>query len=146
MSNFQVRRKTDFIVIHASATRPSQDIGAAEITRWHRQAGYTAIGYHFVIRRNGVVEIGRPEGVVGAHTRGFNSNSVGICMVGGVTEANVKVAENNYTPEQFASLKQLVSRLHRNYPRAIVQGHRDFPGVAKACPSFDAKAWWAANK
>lgn len=144
MSNLQPRRKTDFIVIHSAATKPTMDIGLKEITKWHRDQGYTAIGYHFVIRRDGTVETGRPVDTIGAHVRGYNSTSVGICMVGGI-DAKGK-PENNYTPEQFETLKTLIKELSTTYKGAKVVGHRDFPGVAKACPCFDAQAWWKENK
>ncbi len=118
---------------------------AADINRWHRAKGWRCIGYHFVIRRNGVVEEGRELDQIGAHVEGHNINSVGICMAGGVTEADINVPENNFTPEQFASLKHLLGELKEKYPNATIQGHRDFPKVAKACPSFDVKPWVAAN-
>lgn len=140
MSNTKKRPKTDFIAVHCSATA-KQDIGAADIDKWHRKNGWACIGYHYVIRRNGTVEEGRDEGVIGAHVAGFNENSIGICMVGGVSADDISKAENNFTKEQFASLKQLLIDLKIRYPQATIQGHRDFPGVKKACPSFDVRAW-----
>lgn len=139
------RKATDFIVVHCSATQAKADIGAADIDRWHRGQGWQTLGYHYVIRRNGVVEEGRDESVIGAHVQNHNANSIGICMAGGVA-ADGKTPENNFTPEQFASLKSLVARLKTKYPNAVVQGHRDFPGVAKACPSFSVKDWAKENK
>ncbi len=134
------RKATTHIIIHCSATRPSQDVDAREIDGWHRAQGYLCIGYHYVIRRNGIIELGRHQDEVGAHAKGCNASSVGVCLVGGVTEKNVKKAENNFTPEQMDSLKALVSALKQHYPNAVIIGHRDVnPG--KACPSFDAKAW-----
>jgi len=138
------RKKTDWIVIHCSATRPTQDIGAKEIRKWHKDKGWIDIGYHFVIRRNGVVEKGRPVDDIGAHVAGYNSNSVGVCLVGGIGE-NSFAPENNFTKAQWSALKALVADLVKRYPNAKVQGHRDFPKVAKACPCFDAKPWAAAN-
>ena len=67
---------------------------------------------------------------------------VGICMVGGVDAANKP--ENNYTEAQFKTLAELVGLLAARYKGAKVVGHRDFPGVAKACPCFDAQQWWAS--
>jgi Negative regulator of beta-lactamase expression len=135
------RKKTNLIIIHCSATCPSMDWGAAEIDELHRKQGYLSGGYHYVIRRNGVVEPGRYRDDVGAHARGYNERSVGVCLIGGVTEKDVNKAENNFTPEQFASLKKLVTDLLTVYPGCEVIGHRDV--AKKACPSFDAKAWWA---
>jgi N-acetylmuramoyl-L-alanine amidase len=145
MSIYSKRRSTKFIAIHCSATHPSQNVGAAEIRRWHRARGWVDIGYHFIIRRDGIVERGRPQNTIGAHVEGFNSTSVGVCLVGGVTERNINKAEDNFTPAQWAALKTLVTTLRELYPNAVVQGHRDFPKVTKACPSFDAKAWAKAN-
>lgn len=141
----RARASTDFIVVHCAATQPKSDIGAADIDRWHRGQGWQCIGYHFVIRRNGTIEEGREEDKIGSHVQNHNANSIGICMVGGVA-ADGKTAENNFTPEQFASLKQLVARLKTKYQNAVVQGHRDFHGVAKDCPSFNVKDWAKENK
>lgn len=136
-----IRASTSFIVIHCAATRPSQDVGAADIRKWHKAKGWADIGYHWVIRRNGKIEAGRAENLVGAHEPTRNRNSVGICLVGGVSEKDFTKAENNYTPEQWAALEKLVGQVLTRYPKAKVMGHRDCPGVRKACPSFDAIAW-----
>lgn len=140
-SNTRVRPSTDVIVIHCSATGDNQDIGAAEIDKWHRANGWSCIGYHYVIRRNGKIEEGRDRDVVGAHVANWNEVSVGICMVGGVDANDVTKAKNNFTPEQFESLHELLLELRIYYPNATIQGHRDFPKVAKACPSFDVAEW-----
>lgn len=134
-----MRKTTDFIIIHCSATRPSQDIGVKEIDRWHRQRGFLSVGYHHVIRRDGTVEDGRPLYAAGAHAKGFNHNSVGICLVGGVSEDDVNVAENNFTDAQMNSLLDLVQKLVLEFPSADVIGHRQV--AAKACPSFDVRSW-----
>ena len=128
-----------YIVVHCAATRPSMDIGAEEITRWHRERKFLTIGYHYVIRRNGTVETGRPLGSVGAHVEGHNSVSVGICLVGGVKEDG-KTAENNFTKEQFKALETLLKQVKKAYPKAEIVGHHDLD-KGKACPSFPAKAW-----
>lgn len=135
------RKRTDYIVVHCSATRPSQDIGLLEIDKWHRQRGFRKVGYHYIIRRDGTVELGRSLDEIGAHARGFNSRSVSICMVGGVAEDNVKQAENNFTPAQFSALSNLTDTLKELYNEAEVIGHRDLPNVAKDCPSFNVKEW-----
>lgn len=140
-ANTKNRDKTDYIAIHCSATGPKQDFGAADIDKWHRAKGWKCIGYHYVIRRNGTVEEGREEATIGAHVENWNSVSIGVCMVGGVDANDPKKAVNNFTPEQFASLKQLLVDLKIRYPSAIIQGHRDFPKVAKACPCYDVKSW-----
>ena len=135
-----VRKSTDFIAIHCSATRPSMNIGVKEITKWHKDKGWATIGYHYVIRRDGKLEAGRPEAQIGAHVEGFNAVSVGVCMVGGVHEDTLG-PEDNFTPAQYATLKTLIPFLLAKYPKAKVQGHRDFPNVKKACPSFDVAKW-----
>jgi len=135
------RKSTKYLVVHCSATRPSQDIGVKEIRSWHKNQNWADCGYHYVIRRDGKVEKGRAENLVGSHVAGRNANSIGICMVGGVNQKDFQKAENNFTKEQFASLKTLLQGLVKKYPGTVVLGHRDFPNVAKACPSFDARAW-----
>lgn len=123
------------------------DVGAKDIRQWHMQPkakgglGASDIGYHWVIRRNGTVEKGRAEDLVGAHEPSRNRNSVGICMVGGVNQKDFRVAENNFTPEQWISLEKLIAGIQKRYPKTKIMGHRDCPNVKKACPSFDAIAW-----
>ena len=129
------------IVIHASATPPGMDIGAEEIRGWHKQRGWSDIGYHAVIRRNGKVEDGRNIERAGAHVKGHNENSFGICLVGG-TSSDASQAEFNFTRHQMASLVRLLDVLKNEFPDAEVLGHRDFPGVAKACPCFNVRAWY----
>jgi len=134
------RKKTDFIIIHCASTKPSMDIGAREIDRWHRQRGFLKIGYHFVIRRDGSIETGRNLEDVGAHAVNYNSRSVGICLIGGVDEK--MKPESNYTPEQWAALEKLVKYLKtKHYPDAQVIGHRNVD-AGKACPCFDVLSWW----
>jgi N-acetyl-anhydromuramyl-L-alanine amidase AmpD len=134
------RTKTNHIVLHCSATRGVQDVGAADIRRWHKAMGWKDIGYHFVIRRNGKVELGRPERDIGSHAQGYNTASVGICMVGGLDDKTWKPT-NNFTAAQWKALTTLVAQLVKRYPAAKVLGHRDFPRVQKACPCFDARTW-----
>ena len=140
-ANTKDRKSTDYIAVHCSATSDKQDIGAADIDKWHRAKGWACIGYHYVIRRDGTLEVGRKESSVGAHVQGFNENSIGICMVGGVDANDVNKAVNNFTPEQFGTLRKLIAELQARYPKAKVQGHRDFPNVKKACPCFDVAKW-----
>ncbi len=133
------RRRTDFIVIHCSATPASMDIGAREIDRWHRAKGWFRIGYHFVIRRDGVIEYGRELHDIGAHAYGVNDRSVGICLVGGVAEDG-RTAEDNFTAAQWEALETLVSELEDQFPQAKLVGHRDVtPG--RDCPCFDVSEW-----
>lgn len=148
--NYKKMTRIGFIAIHCSATPSSAvNIDAAEIRRWHRQKGWRDIGYHYVVKRDGAVEKGRPDDMPGAHEPRINSHSIAICLVGGSPptgsrEAKKGLGENNYTPAQWASLETLVRRLHALHPKAEVIGHRDVPGVAKACPSFEVSSWWKA--
>lgn len=147
----QYRTATELLVVHCSATRPTQDIGVREITQWHRQRGFDTVGYHYVIRRNGEVETGRPETAIGAHVKGHNARSLGVCLVGGINAAGKP--ESNFTDAQFESLKALLHQLQTRYPDARILGHRDLSPdkngdgkitpneFIKACPSFDISAW-----
>ena len=133
-------RKINEIVLHCSGTRPDADIGAREIREWHVQGqGWRDIGYHLVIRLNGLIETGRPLDQAGAHVAGHNADSVGICLVGGLGENGRPEAA--FAPEQWAALRAKLAELKNAFPGAHILGHRDFPGVTKACPSFDVKTW-----
>lgn len=114
-------------------------VNASVIDRWHKAKGYDSIGYHFVVNRNGDLETGRPVQKIGAHVYGHNSDSLGICMIGGVDED--QKAENNFTPAQWYTIRQLFTALHAVYPGAQWLGHRDFPDVHKECPCFDVTEW-----
>lgn len=139
-------RPLNRIVIHCAATRPSMDIGKAEITKWHVTRGWRTIGYHFVIRRNGDIEQGRPIVETGAHVENHNRDSIGICLVGGITEQGKPRPEANFTPDQWAALGGIVKILTKSYPTiTTVLGHRDLDPM-KACPCFDAGAWWDEAK
>jgi|TARA_R110000803_G_scaffold169965_7_gene233023 N-acetylmuramoyl-L-alanine amidase len=135
-----MKRKIDKIIVHCSATRPSHDIDAKEIDRWHKKRGWSGIGYHFFIKRGGLIEIGRPIEKQGAHTKGLNKNSIGICYAGGVKEERGEDgkwdADDNRTSEQIASLLTLLRLLKKIFPEATIHGHREF--AAKSCPCFDA--------
>jgi N-acetylmuramoyl-L-alanine amidase len=138
------RTATDWIVVHCSASPPKVNMGAREIRRYHKSLGWQDIGYHFVIRRerneNGeLLEFGRHIDAVGAHVAGYNHNSVAVCLVGGVDEKLKPVF--NFTADQMEELEDVLRALQVKYPGAIIKGHRDFPGVAKACPSFDVATW-----
>jgi N-acetyl-anhydromuramyl-L-alanine amidase AmpD len=132
------------IVVHCSATRPEADIGAAEIRRWHvEDNGWRDVGYHYIIRRDGRVEAGRPVEQPGAHVAGHNADSLGLCLVGGLDANGRSAAE--YAPAQWAALRRLLGRLKERFPEADILGHRDFPGVAKDCPCFDVRRWLAGE-
>ena len=129
-------RTITLLVIHCSAVRPDQTSSAAQIDTWHRQRGFhLGIGYHYVIRRNGEIEPGRPEWMVGAHCLNHNAHSIGICYEGGL-DIRGQPADTR-TAEQKATMRLLLEDLHKRYPRALVVGHRDLDSK-KACPCFDA--------
>jgi len=133
-----------FLVVHCSATPPGMDIGVDEIRKWHLAKGWSDVGYALVIRRDGTVESGRPLQYQGAHVEGHNHEAIGVCLVGGM-DARMARPEDNFTLAQYDSLESVLRLLLQKFPGRTVQGHRDFPGVTKACPSFDVKAWWAAK-
>lgn len=130
----------EYIIIHCSATPPDMDIGARDIDRWHRQRGWLGIGYHWVIRRDGTLEQGRKENVAGAHTQGYNSKSIGVCLVGGINNNEDKEPADNFTENQQDMLLFLLGQLTERYPDAKVIGHNKV-NKHKACPSFDVDAW-----
>lgn len=128
-------RQIDLIVIHCADTPADMEIGAADIRKWHvEDNGWSDIGYHYVIRRSGVTEAGRPLDKAGAHVRGHNANSIGVCLVGGKGRANL-------THKQWSALYSLVTALTDRSPNAELVGHCDLDS-AKTCPNFDVKAWW----
>lgn len=134
-SQYQNYRRIDLIVIHCSATRATQCYTVDDCRRDHRARGFADIGYHYYITRDGVVHRGRPLYQVGAHATGYNRNSIGICYEGGLNARDRP--EDTRTPEQKLTLRRLLERLKEDYPEARIVGHRDLPGVKKACPCFE---------
>lgn len=128
------------IIVHCAATPSAMDIGAEEIDVWHKQRGFDEIGYHYVIRRCGKLEKGRDIAKAGAHCRGHNFSSIGVCLVGGIDEHGQ--ACDNFTNQQKRKLQQLLNFLTLTFDEAEVVGHRDVKGVKKACPSFDVRSWY----
>ena len=121
------------IIIHCSATKEGKSFRAADIDRWHREQGYTMIGYHYVILLDGTVETGRPVDLPGAHTAGHNADSIGICYIGGLDHYGKP--KDTRTKQQRHALKQLIDELQTRFPNATVHGHREFAN--KDCPCFD---------
>ena len=129
-------RTITLLVIHCSAVRPDQTSSAAQIDTWHRRQGWhLGIGYHYVVRRDGQIESGRPEWMVGAHCKNHNAHSLGICYEGGL-DARGQPADTRTLAQKLALL-QLLEVLHRKYPKALIVGHHDL-NPQKACPCFDA--------
>ena len=134
-------RVITLIVIHCSAVKPDQQSSAAQIDSWHRQRGYhLGIGYHYVIRRNGDIEPGRPEWMVGAHCLNHNKYSIGVCYEGGL-DARGQPADTR-TAEQKSAMRNLLEDLHKRHPRAVIVGHRDL-SHDRDCPCFDAVSEFA---
>ena len=125
-------RSITLIVIHCSAVKPDQMSSVAQIDSWHRERGYKfGVGYHYVVRRDGSIETGRPEWMVGAHCLNHNKYSIGVCYEGGL-DARGQPADTR-TAAQKATLRQLLTDLHRRYPRAVIVGHHDL-NPQKECP------------
>ncbi len=128
-------RKINKIIVHCSDTYPNMDIGVKEINQWHLDRGWKEIGYHDVVRRNGHIEIGRNIYLSGAHTKGHNQDSIGVCLVGGKSQDNTP--DNNFTEKQFKSLAQLIRMYRVTYGVDLpVYGHSDFSDY-KTCPNFN---------
>ena len=142
-------RNIDSIIVHCSATKAGQDFTATDIDRWHRERGFNGIGYHYVIRLDGKLEKGRDVALAGAHCKGWNEQSIGICYIGGLDE-NGRPADTR-TNAQKRVLYQIIMDLQREYNILQVLGHRDTSpdlngdGViepyeyVKACPCFDVR-------
>lgn len=130
----QVMRDIEMIIIHCSATPEGRDVSTDEIRSWHLDRGWSDIGYHFVVELDGTVNDGRPLEISGAHAKGHNSNSIGICYVGGLDESGEP--KDTRTPEQEKALVELLENLKDQYPEAQIIGHRDVSD--KDCPCFDA--------
>lgn len=127
-----IMRVITLLIIHCSAVKPDQTSSVAQIDTWHRQRGWKfGIGYHYVVRRNGEIEPGRPEWMIGAHCLNHNAHSIGICYEGGLDARGQP--DDTRTAEQKTSLRRLLEDLHRRYPRALIVGHHDLD-PKKPCP------------
>jgi N-acetylmuramoyl-L-alanine amidase len=127
-------RNINRIIIHCSATPEGRDIDAATIRDWHITGnGWSDIGYHYVIKLNGEIESGRPLDVVGAHVKGHNEDSIGICYIGGMDEdMNPK---DTMLECQEESLRELIFSLRMVWDKHLtIHGHNEYS--TKACPSF----------
>lgn len=133
------------IIVHCSATPKGEDYTVDNIRAWHKERGFTDIGYHYVVYRDGTVHTGRNEAISGAHCTGHNTISIGVCYIGGCPERSVQnwsaQSEDTRTSAQKSALVTLLKKLKAKYPQAKIYGHRDFAN--KSCPSFDAKKEYA---
>ena len=121
-------RDIDKLIVHCSATPNDCDVTVDEIREWHKARGWSDIGYHYVIYRGGIIAAGRPVRKTGAHCRGHNGNSIGVCLIG----------DDSFTDEQFKALQNLYELLKNIYDGIEVFGHRDFTDQ-KTCPNFEVK-------
>ena len=149
-------RNIDSIIVHCSATKAGQDFTATDIDRWHRERGFNGIGYHYVVRLDGKLEKGRDVSLAGAHCKGWNERSVGICYIGGL-DANGRPADTR-TNAQKRVLYQIIMDLQWEYNILQVLGHRDTSpdlngdGViepyeyVKVCPCFDVKEFLRSGR
>ena len=129
-------RNINKIIIHCSATPEDKAFSVDDIRCWHLQRGFADIGYHFVIYLDGSVNVGRPLAKAGAHCKGYNAHSIGVCYIGGVA-TDGKTPKDTRTEAQKRSLVRLITELRQQFPNASVHGHREFAN--KACPSFNAR-------
>ena len=135
--NLSVNKRTiKELIVHCSATPEGKDYSVDTIRQWHLQRGFSDIGYHYVIYRDGSIHIGRDESIIGAHCTGHNTNSIGVCYIGGCA-SDGKTPKDTRTLQQKESLLSLLKTLKVKYPNAKIYPHYKF--AAKACPSFNAE-------
>lgn len=144
----QNKRKISLIILHCTATKASQRVTVEDIDRWHRKRGWQGCGYHIVVYQDGSIHYGRPLTQKGAHVENHNAHSIGVCYVGGYDQDGH--AKDTRTETQKVTLRAIMEQLHRDYPRAIILGHRDLsPDLnydgkitpnefIKQCPCLDA--------
>lgn len=137
------KRRINSIIVHCSATPEGRDYTVDQIKKDHKEQGWSDIGYHYVIYRDGSIHEGRNVDIIGAHCEGYNSNSIGVCYIGGLeNKPNVEYkklkAKDTRTEAQKRALIELLNKLKKYYPEAKIYGHHDF-NKGKDCPSFDAK-------
>ncbi len=133
-----MKRNIKYIVVHCTATPPEAKV--ENIVRyWKEQLGWKNPGYHYIIKRNGEIVSLLSEDLVANGVKNYNQQSVHVSYIGGIDKNNKPV--DNRTPEQKTALFNKLVALSEKYPEAEIKGHRDFPGVIKACPSFDVRTW-----
>ena len=130
-----IQDKIKFLIVHCSDTPDNKRVDASFIHKMHLDFGWDGIGYHKIILRCGLIQNGRPEFWVGAHVRGLNSVSLGVCLIG----------SKYFTKNQFKSLKKVLKIWIEKYPKARILGHRDSIKTHKTCPNFDVISWCKEN-
>ena len=124
-------KKISLLVVHCSDTANNLNLLAIDIHKMHLDFGWDGIGYHKIINRSGKIENGRPEYWIGAHVKGKNNISLGVCLIG----------KDNFTKKQFISLERVLKKWKLEYPSAKIVGHRDTGNTKKTCPNFDVISW-----
>lgn len=127
-------RKIDKIIIHCTDTPHMRDVHVDDVTRWHKERGFRTIGYHYLITLDGSVELGRPLTQIGAHCKGQNAHSIGICYVGG-RDVHGNCSDTR-TIAQVSAMHDLVALLRKQFGDIPVYGHYQFAN--KMCPCFNA--------
>ena len=127
------------LTIHCAATPEGRYVTADQLCQWD-QAKFGQTSYHWVVEPDGSQHRTLRDDQLGAHVGGHNTGNIGICYVGGM-DKDMHNPKDTRTDAQKAALATLVKHYKESYPGIIIQGHRDWPGVNKACPSFDVKAW-----
>jgi len=122
----------ELLVVHCSDTPDDEPLRARDIQAMHLGFGWDGIGYHRVIGRDGLCEAGRPEYWRGAHVKGANERSLGVCLIG----------RDSFTAAQMDSLATLLAQWQSRYPKARIVGHRDAVETHKTCPNFEVAEWW----
>lgn len=131
-------RKIEYIAVHCTATPQHAKVESIQ-NYWKNNLKWKSPGYHKLIAADGTVHTLALDDKICNGVAGYNNVSLHVSYIGGVdAKGNAK---DNRTPQQKAAMEKIVREWKRLYPKAVVQGHTDFPDVAKACPSFDAKAW-----
>lgn len=130
-------RKITEIIVHCTSTMANPNVHVDVVNEWHKNRGFDCIGYHYLINTRGQIEIGRPLEMIGAHCRGHNANSIGICYVGGCDYDGRHM--DTRTKEQKESMRILIDFLRAVYGKIPVHGH-NYYNKQKDCPCFDADA------
>ncbi|MDO4801723.1 MAG: N-acetylmuramoyl-L-alanine amidase [Prevotellaceae bacterium] len=134
-------RKITRLIVHCTATPEGKHFTVDNVRKWHKQQGWSDIGYHYLIYLDGTIAEGRDINLVGAHTTGYNTGSIGICYVGGLAatvpdDSSLGKSKDTRTDAQKKSLRALLAQLKAMYGNPTIYGHRNF--AKKDCPSFNA--------
>lgn len=133
-------REINYLVVHCTATQPDAKIESIQ-NYWRKNLGWKSPGYHYIIKADGEIVPLLSIDKVSNGVAGYNSQIINISYIGGIDKSGKP--KDTRTEEQKSSILKLLKDLKKRFPSAKIQGHRDFPKVAKACPSFDAKKEYA---